>query len=248
MKSGLIASEYLFAYQPISKRLMSALLPTISHKVKQVKTTMNNEVNRLFERAHEETQRILEDIPDRLKYFERMGYTYFAETVAAYRPLYEEFQNNDCLHKLEIITIDFGLSGAVDLLKSDIDLDVLVSYSLLSYQSNRDKLLLSCNIVSGKSSKEPLFITSEIELDNLQNHYEYCISSDGELYWECTSSGSIKVNNTSYWFTVNKRRLNMSEMWREITIMMQQGHELRNSDFEPLTRIQMIHELHKPKL
>lgn len=40
----------------------------------------------------------------------------------------------------------------------------------------------------------------------------------------------------------------MSEMWREITAMMQQGHELLSSDFEPLTRIQMIHELHKPKL
>lgn len=186
MKAGSVVTEHLFA-----------LLPVQSHKVKQAKTTMNNEVNRLFSKAHEETQRILEDIPDRLKYFERMGYTGFAETVAAYQPLYEQFQNNGDLHKLEIITVEFGLSGPIDLLKSDIDLDILVSYSLLRYQWKRDRLLFSCNIVSRQSSAQPLFVTSDIDLENLQNCYEYCISSEGEVYWECSSSGSIKVGNTS---------------------------------------------------
>lgn len=180
-----------------------------------------------------------------MKYFTRIGDTKFTDTVNAYQLLYEQFENDGNLHILEVLTAEFNLHGAVDLINSDVNLNILVPYALLTFQRNFDHLVYHFYVFSSKT--QPLFITSDIELENLQNRYEYCIDADDQLYWECSSSGSLQVNNKPYWLTVNKRRLTMSEMWHEITTAMQQGHELRDAEYESLTRTQMIHGLHSSK-
>lgn len=246
-----IVTEAIISRQSVLDKLIHTLLPARSNKGKERELTISPELIGLYEKAHEGTQRILDELPMRMKRF--ADEHNFAAVVDTYHQLYDKYIQRGELRKLEVLTAAFDIGGAVDLLALNIDIDTLVAYTLQRMRScnvlreGKGEIVFECSINS-EVGKPELFSTPGVQFNELRNYYTYCVPEDDEPYWYCTSTGVLHCRDCGYYFPTEVRRLTRAQMWREVTNLMQQGHTLHDEDCEPLTRQQLIHNICGSKL
>lgn len=233
----------IMARQSAVNKLIRVLLPSWSNKGKEKELAIDPELVPLYEQAHNQTDLILSELPVRLR---RAGDDKeFAAVISDYRRLYEKCERNGDLAKLEVLTATFDIVGAVDLLASKIDINMLVAYTLqgqCQFGIPRDHQILFEFYVGSNIGASELFETPGIEFDELRNYYTYCVPLRGQSYWVCSSTGWY-YSPSGYCFITNKRRLTTDQMWREVGHAHKEGHRLFDENSNPLTRHQLRKDL-----
>ena len=242
--------ETIVSQQSLLDTLIYHVLPYRSDKGKEKEITISSELAPLFHQAHKVTQSILNELAIQLKRTPAYGPN-VDNHVATYRHLYNKYLQRGDLHKLEILTACFDISGAVDVLSMNIDLDVLVAYTLRdqcqSDPTDDDEVVFECYIGSAVNAPA-LFDTPGIQFEQLSNCYKYCVPMYRESYWLCVSAGWLQCPDYRYLFTIKKRQLTKAEMWHEITDDQERGHYLYNVDGDQLTRRQLIQSFNNSKI
>lgn len=238
----------IMARQSAVNRLIHTLLPARSNKGKEKEITIDVKLMPLYEQARQATHRIMNELSIRSQRV--ADDKEFFNIVSDYRRLYEKCERNGDLSKLELLTATFDIVGAVDLMASKIDIDVLVAYSLqglCQFDIPREHQITFEFYVGSDRNAPELFETPGIEFDELRNYYTYCVSLHDQSYWLCSSTGWY-YSPSGYCFITNKRRLTTDQMWHEINEAHKEGHHLYDEDCEPLTRSRLMQSISGSKL
>lgn len=229
--------------QTAVNKLIRVLVPSWSNAGKQKEMVIDSELMPLYEQAHQKTDRILSELPMRLR--RANDDKEFATVIYDYQQLYKKYKSNGDLAKLEVLTASFDIIGALDLLALKVNVNMLVAYTLqgqCQFGIPREHQITFEFYVRSNRTAPKLFETPGIKFDELRNYYTYCVPLQGQSYWVCSSTGWY-YSPRSYCFITNKRRLTTPEMWLEIDEAHKQRHSLRDEEGNPLTRKQLRNSL-----